>query len=67
MKNFLRIALTTLVLAGTLAATAYPRASAMLTGDGTDPIPACYPLEPKCPPPIPPPSLPLPSASASVQ
>ncbi len=60
MRNFFRIALTTLVLAGTLAAAAYPAASAMLTGDGSDPIPACYPTEPNCGPPIPDPTPPAP-------
>ena len=59
MKNLLRIGMTALLLAATVAA-AYPKNSAMLTGDGTEPIPACYPVDPKCPPPLPPPQYPLP-------
>jgi hypothetical protein len=54
VKSFLRLALATLILAGTVAAAASPTIKAMLTGDGTDPAPMCYPLDPKCPPPQPP-------------
>ncbi len=54
MKNSLRLALGFLILVGTIAATAYPTTKVLLTGDGTDPVPWCYPLDPKCKPPIPP-------------
>ena len=59
MKNLLRIGITALLLAATVTA-AYPRNSVMLTGDGTEPIPACYPIDPKCPPALPPPNYPPP-------
>ncbi len=67
MKSFLKFALATLVLAGTLTAAAYPNAKAMLTGDGTDPIPACWPLDPKCQPPLPPPTTPVPTLPTQVR
>ena len=51
MKNLFRMALTTLILAGTLAIAAYPAAPTNLTGDGSDPIPTCWPLDPNCKPP----------------
>ncbi len=54
MKSLLRLSLGVLLLTGTIAATAYPTAKALLTGDGSDPVPWCYPLDPKCKPPIPP-------------
>lgn len=54
MKNLLRLALGTLMLAG-IAATAYPTAqSNPIPGEGTDPMPLCYPGTPNCKPPIPP-------------
>jgi hypothetical protein len=52
MKTMLRLSLGTLMLVGTLAATVYPTTKVMLTGDGSDPVPMCYPLDPKCKPPM---------------
>ena len=57
MKNLLRVSLVTLMLAGTFAAIAYPTASALIApGEGSGPIPACYPTDPNCPPAVPPPT-----------
>lgn len=54
MKSLLRLSLGTLMLVGTIAATAYPTTKAWLApGDGTDPAPLCYPTDPKCKPPGP--------------
>ncbi len=57
MKKLLRISLVTLMLAGTFAAIAYPTASALVApGEGSDPMPTCFPTDPGCKPPIPPPA-----------
>ncbi len=58
MKKLLRVTLVTLMLGGTFAAIAYPTASALIApGEGSGPMPTCYPTDPKCPPPSGPPIL----------
>ncbi len=57
MKKLLRVSLVTLMLAGTFAAIAFPTANALIApGEGSGPMPACYPTDPGCPPPILPPT-----------
>ncbi len=52
MKKLLRITLVTLMLGGLFAAVATPTSSALLSpGEGSGPMPTCYPTDPNCPPP----------------
>jgi hypothetical protein len=53
MKNFARILIVTVALAGTASTLTAPN-----TGDGSEPVPACWPGDTTCtpPPPLPPPT-----------